>query len=195
VEGKVCTVAQVRAVRTPLPTGLSLYLELPLTEELPVLVDEVKDVGALAKIRTGGVQPVDIPSPEAVLTFLALCADAALPFKATAGLHHPVRGVQPLTYLSGGATGTMFGYLNVFLAATALWLERPESEALGLLTREDGADLLFTDEMVRWGTSSFTTQELAATRRDFAHSVGSCSFLEPVTEIRQLGAQLDALAA
>ena len=195
LEGKVATVSQVHAARAPIPSSFDLYLELPLTGELPRMVDAVKDAGALAKIRTGGVQPADIPSPDAVLTFLTLCADAALPFKATAGLHHPVRAMQPLTYQPGSTCATMFGYLNVFLAASALWHERPESEALAVLVREDRDALRFTTDRLEWGDTRFTLGELAATRRDFAHTIGSCSFLEPVTELAQLGARLDAVPA
>jgi hypothetical protein len=195
LEGKAASVAQVHAIRTPVPPSHELYLELPLTPDLPSLVDAVTDAGAYAKIRTGGVQVADIPAPEAVLGFLTACADAALPFKATAGLHHPVRGMAPLTYLPGSAGATMFGYLNVFLAASALWHERPESEALALLTREDRETLRFGRDALQWDGTSFSADELAVTRRDFAHTIGSCSFLEPVTEIRQLGARLDAVPA
>ena len=195
LEAKATSIAQVHAIRTPVPAGFDLYLEPPLTAELPRLVDTVKDVGAYAKLRTGGVQAGDIPEPEAVLSFLTACADAALPFKATAGLHHPVRGMQPLTYLPGSACATMFGYLNIFLAASALWHERPEAEVRTLLAREDHDTLVFSADALQWGASTFSRGELTATRRDFAHTIGSCSFLEPVTEIRQLGARLDAVPA
>ncbi|MDZ4862166.1 MAG: hypothetical protein SGJ01_01875 [Gemmatimonadota bacterium] len=193
LEGKASSVAQVYAVRAPVPASYDLYLELPLTPELQGLVDAVKDAGAFAKIRTGGVQATDIPAPEAVLAFLTACADAALPFKATAGLHHPVRGRAPLTYLTGSAGATMFGYLNVFLAASALWHERPESEVRALLTRDEGQTLRFGPDALQWGGIRVSAEELAATRRDFAHTMGSCSFLEPVTEIGQLGARLEAV--
>ncbi|MEO8636714.1 MAG: hypothetical protein ABI587_15675 [Gemmatimonadales bacterium] len=195
LEGKVASAAQVIAARTPVPPNFDLYLELPLTEELPRLVEAVKVAGAYAKIRTGGVQAGHMPTPEAVLSFLTACADAELPFKATAGLHHPVRGLRSLTYMPGSACATMHGFLNVFLAASALWHERPESEALALLVREDVETLVCTPDAILWGSSSFTLAELTIARRAFAHAIGSCSFLEPVTEIRHLGAQLDAVPA
>jgi hypothetical protein len=101
------------------------------------------------------------------------------------------RGPAPLTYEPGSACATLFGYLNVFLAAAALWTGRPRAEALALLTNEDRAALAFSDGEVRWGPSRFTADELARVRSEFALSVGSCSFSEPVSEIRQLGARLD----
>jgi hypothetical protein len=39
--------------------------------------------------------------------------------------------------------------------------------------------------------SRFTVAEIARVRREFALSIGSCSFDEPVSEIRALGAVLD----
>src|SRR5262249_28283719 len=43
------------------------------------------------KLRTGGLEAAAFPPPEQVATTLVSCARWALPFKATAGLHHPLR--------------------------------------------------------------------------------------------------------
>ena len=64
----------------------------PVYCEVPVAaLDEVKCAGCFAKLRTGGVKPDAIPTVAAVAAFLRACADRGLAFKATAGLHHPVR--------------------------------------------------------------------------------------------------------
>ena len=52
-----------------------------------------------------------------VVRFIRRCIEADVRFKATAGLHHPLRAEFPLTYDAGAPVGAMFGYLNVFLAA------------------------------------------------------------------------------
>ena len=62
------------------------YCEVPLQ-----LLDDVKRACCFAKIRTGGVTPEAIPSIEQLAAFILACADRQLAFKATAGLHHPVR--------------------------------------------------------------------------------------------------------
>ena len=49
--------------------------------------------------------------------FLIACRRHGVTFKATAGLHHAMRGSYPLTYERASESGTMFGFLNVFLAA------------------------------------------------------------------------------
>jgi hypothetical protein len=153
------------------------------------LVAGVKRSGLRAKVRTGGVKPGDIPAPEAVLGFLTACATARLEFKATAGLHHPLRGPAPLTYEPNAPCATMFGYLNMILAATALWHHRSEPEALAVLTREarpDQPSIWFSDESVDWGGVGFTADEVERARKEFMLAIGSCSFTEPMSEIAPL---------
>jgi hypothetical protein len=192
LEMRVGGVEQITGARDVVPAGFELSFEVPLRGDLRWLLAAVRSVGGRAKVRTGGVTPSDIPAADAVLKFLEGCAAIRLPFKATAGLHHAVRGEQPLTYEQGSPQATLFGYLNILLAAAALWERRPRAEALRLLESGDAGTLLFGDDELRWGSSRFAAETLGRARREFALSVGSCSFDEPVGEIRQLGADLAA---
>ena len=105
LEARVASPTEIRAIRAAVPPRYELYLEVQLGGDLPALLGAVRQAGAMAKIRTGGIRASEIPAPEAVLEFLAEAARARLPFKATAGLHHPVRGLAPLTYEPGSACG------------------------------------------------------------------------------------------
>lgn len=187
LEGRAVSAEEVESLQAAIATGPELYCELPLTADLPALVGAVRRVGARAKVRTGGVKPPDIPAPEEVLAFLAVCAAERVPFKATAGLHHPVRGLAPLTYVSGSPTATMFGYLNVVLAATVLWQRRPESEALAVLTAEGRASLRFGEDAIEWAGVRVSADEIGRARHEFMLTIGSCSFTEPLGEIEELG--------
>ncbi len=191
VEVRADGVAQITAARTAMPPAFELVCEVPLRGDLRWLLAAVRSVGGRAKLRTGGVTPADIPAPDAVLKFLEGCAAIRLPFKATAGLHHAVRAERALTYAPGSERATMFGYLNVLLAAAALWLGRPRPEAIRLLESGDAGALVAGGEELRWGASRFTAGEIRRARREFALSIGSCSFDEPVTELRELGASLE----
>ena len=56
-------------------------------------------------------------TPADVARFIAACAAAGVAWKATAGLHHPVRAEQALTYEPASPRAVMHGFLNVFAAA------------------------------------------------------------------------------
>jgi hypothetical protein len=107
-------------------------------------------------------------------------------FKATAGLHHAVRGSFPLTYEPSAAQAPMYGYLNVLLATAALHAGRPVAAAEAILQQTDGATLSFADDMARWGADGFSLSILRDTRARHLVSFGSCSFKEPVEELDAL---------
>lgn len=134
-----------------------------------------------AKIRTGGITTDAFPSHTHVATFLRMCAIEGTPFKATAGLHHPLRCAAPLTYEPGAPTGTMHGFINVFMAAALI------NDAERILMEEDPSAFRFDDESASWRGHAVTTEHLGRVRREFAIAFGSCSFQEPIAELSELG--------
>jgi hypothetical protein len=145
------------------------------------LLDAIRRHGQRAKIRTGGITPDAFPAIGNVAEFLRACKAKGVAFKATAGLHHPLRCVKPLTYEPNAPLGTMHGFLNVFLAAALL------EHADAILTENDPAAFAFEDDGASWRGHRVSTEEIAATRRDFATSFGSCSFEEPIGDLHALG--------
>jgi hypothetical protein len=107
------------------PLDVETYFELVFDDgwrdDVPAAIGAVAAIGGRVKLRCGGAF---VPSIEQVGLVVACCRDAGVPFKATAGLHHPVRH------------GEEHGFLNLLAAATAP-LDRIE-EALG---EEDGSAL------------------------------------------------------
>lgn len=186
LEARIVSEGQVTTLRRAVPPQLELFVELPLGGDMPALVAAAKQEGARAKIRTGGVNPGDIPGPHAVLAFLERAADTRIPFKATAGLHHPVRGSMPLTYASGSARAIMFGYLNLVLAASALWQGLDGQTALALLTSEDPKTLRLGEDDVTWAGIRVSREAILEARREFVLAIGSCSFTEPLEEMAGL---------
>ncbi len=189
VECVARTPAEVERARALVPAGLGLVLELPLDTDLPRMARAVREAGASAKLRAGGVRAVDIPAPSAVLDFVTACARERLPFKATAGLHHPLRGPAPLTYEPGSARAVMFGFLNVVLAAVSAWQGDPRERTLALLEEQGREALRPEADAVVWRGRRFEAAAIAEARRDFVASVGSCSFTEPVGEFRILAGE------
>jgi hypothetical protein len=163
-----------------------LFAELPLDVDPAPLVAAVARAGGCAKMRTGGVSVDAFPSARAILRFMRCCFDAKVAFKATAGLHHPVRAEYPLTYDASAPRGTMFGYLNLFLASGFLHQGMAEADAMSILEERDPAAFIVARDSVTWRGHSLSTAELRELREHRALSFGSCSFREPVDELRAL---------
>jgi len=110
-----------------------------------------------------------------------------VPFKATAGLHHPIRSMRALTYAGDSPRATMHGFLNVFCAAALAWHGLGEGTVSELLEETDPAALEFDEAGFAWKGHRLDTSQIQTARREFAHSFGSCSFEEPVADLRELG--------
>jgi hypothetical protein len=147
-------------------------------------LDEVKCAGGYAKVRTGGITAEAIPSVDALANFINGCADRRLPFKATAGLHHPVRSMQPLSCEKGAARAVMHGFVNVMMAAGFAW--RGERKLVSVLAETDPQAFWF-DDRAHWRDQSLAAMEIQDSRHNFMHSFGSCSFEEPVQDLEGLG--------
>lgn len=142
---------------------------------------------AAAKIRTGGTTPDAFPNCEALAIFLHACAVADVAFKATAGLHHAVRGSHRLTYEPGSPSGTMHGFLNVFVAAALVKAARIEEDTtLKVLHETEAGNFHFGEETLGWTDRIVDSLQLARVRESFALGFGSCSFDEPAAELRAL---------
>ena len=186
IELKASTVQDIRALKRALPDGLTAYVELPVGDDPRPLIDELAAHGLRGKVRAGGVLPELFPPPADLIRFLAACVAAKLPFKATAGLHHPIRAPYRLTYAPDSPRAVMYGYLNVFLAAAFLHAGMAEGEAQKVLEETSPAAFQFGDAEVAWRGSTLTTAQLAEARQ-IANAFGSCSFREPVDDLKALG--------
>jgi hypothetical protein len=176
IEVKASNADEVAAIASR-TAGKTVYIELTdLT-----LLDAVAQHHLRAKIRTGGVTADAFPAAEAIANFIRACAERGVAFKATAGLHHPVRCVKPLTYEADAPRGTMHGFVNVFMAA-ALPVRAEE-----ILLESDPRAFAFDDEAASWRGNRVATETLRDVRQRFAISFGSCSFEEPVADLKELG--------
>jgi len=186
VEVKAASAEAARAVLDEIPQRWIRYVEVASGPELVETLDLLQGRGGFAKLRTGGVTPDAFPGPEAVLDFLEGCARRRLPFKATAGLHHPVRGDYRLTYAPAAPTTTMYGFLNLFLAAVMLWTGTARSAARGVLLETDPTAFRFDGTGITVHGHVISADALQAARTEFVHGFGSCSFREPWDELLAL---------
>lgn len=185
-ELKASTTEEIQRQRAGLPRFFTAYFEIPISGDVSSLMKAIAEAGARAKVRTGGVTVDAFPRSGKLLDFIVGCRRERVPFKATAGLHHAIRGSYRLTYEPNSPAGTMYGFLNVFLAAALVWAGDDEATALALLEERDASALVFSDDAITWRGRRITAEELRASRDAFAISFGSCSFREPVDELARL---------
>ncbi|MEU4551555.1 hypothetical protein [Micromonospora violae] len=167
-------IAELLRLTDSLPGVEAIYAELPLTFGLMGALDALvaaraDGVPIAAKFRTGGLAAELFPTPTELAAVICACRDRGLPFKLTAGLHQAIRHLDPTTGF------THHGYANV-LAATLAAADgdgvRPVAE---LLTVVDPRPLV-----------ERTTARLDAPRPLWV-GFGSCSILEPLTDLIRLG--------
>jgi hypothetical protein len=183
-EVKVASPEEVKRLSGIIPAELATYFEVPLS--CGECIAAVAGCGRRAKIRTGGETADKFPSPENVVEFVRLCAAANVAFKATAGLHHPLRSVHRFSYQPDSPSGVMHGFVNVFLAAAFLRAGMETKLAVQLL-EEQSADAFHLDaDGVGWRQHRLSQPEIAAARLGFAVSFGSCSFTEPIDDLKSL---------
>jgi hypothetical protein len=130
-----------------------------------VPLDEVAARGLRAKIRCGGER---VPAVEELAGFVRGCRSRGLVFKATAGLHHAYPTAEG-----------EHGFLNLLAAAVF----GDEEEAL----RERPPAFALDAESFRWRDREALPARLADVRAALLHSIGTCSFFEPVEELAGLG--------
>ena len=177
---------QIELVTRNLGPELQVYVELPRDPDPRPLLQAVQHAGVRAKIRTGGVTPDAFPSAAELARFLSRCADLRVPFKATAGLHHPLRGEYRVTYQPDAPLATMFGFLNVFVAGALAFRGVAETELVPLLEERKRTSFTFGADELRWRGHTIPLEQLTQARASFAIAFGSCSFREPVDDLQEL---------
>ncbi len=185
LEAKAATANEVSEFRKLIPEGMISYFEIPVSTDPVPLVRAIRQAHSRAKIRTGGLTEEMFPGAELIIRFLRACTAENVPFKATAGLHHPIRCTRALTYEKDSPVGTMHGFLNLFLASAFL-LEGLQAQDLeALLNDDDPGHFDFSDSSVAWCGRKVTESRLLESRA-LAASFGSCSFEEPIADLRAL---------
>jgi hypothetical protein len=200
IETRAESASTVERISAAVPEGVGVAFEIPLSlarEERRGVLSAVKAAGRIAKVRTGGVTAEAIPSTSQVAAFIWDCARAGVAFKATAGLHHPVRADQRLTYAPDSPRAVMHGFFNVFLAAAAAWVllqdeatgasVEPPAAIAGILEERDASAFVPEGRAMRWRRVVIPAADIARARGGLARSFGSCSFEEPMTDLQTLG--------
>lgn len=191
VEIKTTSIPSTVAIIKRLPESISAFLEVSWQSDPEPLIQSIADQhgrkSVFAKIRTGGVTPELIPSSQQIARFIETCAKCNIGFKATAGLHHPIRAQHRLTYQDDAPVAIMHGFLNVFVATVIAFEHQVSQDILtDILNCTDAEKFGFTDQQLRWESLSVSAERIEQLRATGIVSFGSCSFTEPTEELVQL---------
>jgi hypothetical protein len=183
IETRATTPHEIDRALEYVPDDIFAYFEIPAEADPRGLVTAMASLDAGAKIRTGGLTADAHPTPAQVARFLKVCRAAEVPFKATAGLHHPCR------HMASDVGCMQFGFLNMFVAGCLLWQDDSmgEAEIEAVLVEERADAFEFGPTGLAWRRRFLKFDEIATARERFAHSFGSCSFDEPLADLRALG--------
>jgi hypothetical protein len=184
VEIKVSSGDEIDALSKVIPPELETYFEITPDED--GCFAAIAANGRRAKLRTGGETADKFPTAHAVVKFIRQCASAKVPFKATAGLHHPLRSVHNFTYQPRSASGIMHGFLNVFLTAAFVKEGMDAELAVQLLEEKSWNAFRFESEAIEWRGHRLTFNQIMESRSGFATSFGACSFMEPIEDLISL---------
>lgn len=143
-----------------------IYCELPLRDDVSFRILQLRELGLRVKVRCGGSV---VPTVPRLAELIQACRRLEMPFKATAGLHQPLRHEDE------------HGFLNLLAAAV---FSGDEEDAL---EEEDPDAFAVSGEAFCWRDREAGADEIALVRREHFVSFGSCSAQEPIDGLVALG--------
>ena len=154
--------------------------------------------GAGIKLRCGGIVKEAFPSVEQVAAMIQTCALMGASMKCTAGLHHPIR------HFTDDYDTYMHGFINTFSAGVfTSKFPNPESSQekfrmfmllSHMIDEQNAKNFKFGDRKMIWKVGDdretvfeFDNEIIEDCRKKRMISYGSCSFQEPIDDLKQLG--------
>lgn len=186
IEVKATSERDIDEIVRLVPASFQTYIEIPIEADPGSLIAAIGNRGHRAKVRTGGITRNAFPQTADLLRFLQETVRLHVPFKATAGLHHPLRAAYRLTYAEQSPSGIMFGFLNLLLAVAFLQAGMEKTEVARVLEEGDPSAFQVDDSGISWRGNRLSSTALSAARRLGMSSFGSCSFTEPLADLAAL---------
>lgn len=152
---------------------IEVFIEIPRDERRPATIDAIRRVGWMGKLRTGGVRAELYPDEQELAEALIALVRTGVACKATAGLHHAIRNTDPERGFE------QHGFLNVLWAVDSILVGAGVADVRACLAERDGPRVA--------EALGNMPEERATLVRDAFRSFGTCSIIEPVEEMTDLG--------
>ena len=166
--------------------NISVFYEAVPNKDLALIAQSITMFNLMGhfagfKMRTGGVEASAFPPPEKIAHALKICSEHETPVKCTAGLHHPFR------HFNKSVNTKMHGFMNVFCAGIFAYnLDLNEYELTRMLLEENPANFKFSNDSISYENYEVFEEEISDAREKFMISFGSCSFEEPIEDLKSL---------
>ncbi|BAY60989.1 hypothetical protein NIES22_10500 [Calothrix brevissima NIES-22] len=178
---------EIKNILPLIPPDVESFFEIPFNSDLQSYLPLLRHPRAAAKIRTGGVTVDAFPNFAQLYQSIFAFAQAQIPFKATAGLHHPLLSKHPVTSEPNSPIALMQGFLNVAVLAALIYQQKITPEIAVEILQETSADNFhFTSDRLSWKNYQLNIAEIKSARTQFFRSFGSCSFQEPIDDLKEL---------
>jgi hypothetical protein len=186
VETKCDEPLRIARICERMPSDVECYFEVPIRANCSGAIDAMAAVNVRAKLRMGGVAPEAFPDSADVAHRLQLLVDRKVAFKATAGLHHPLRSTHPVTCAADSPRALMHGFVNLLCTAALLHFGGSEGEAARMLEEQDAGAFHIDADSIAVRDHKWSSGQLHEVRQCFT-GFGSCSFVEPLLDLEALG--------
>lgn len=174
----------IQFIRNEINNDINIFIESSINPDNTLIEELVKlrnqDINIGYKLRTGGITQDAFPSPDIIASVIKSCAEKRIPFKATAGLHHP------FTRFDSSVNTKMYGFVNIFAAGLfAVKFLLNETDLIKIITDENPHNFLFENNLI-WRDYEISSGDISEIRRKYFISFGSCSFDEPREDLKNL---------
>jgi len=166
---------------------LAIYIEIdssgPIDAQLHDIASALRERGRSggAKLRCGGLAAGDFPSVETVASFIWEAAMLSLPFKATAGLHQPIR------HFDDEVGAWRHGFVNLLVACAACDSGEDIETVTRIVGETDPSAFEFTPMAASWRGLVIPGSAIRRARRSGLVAYGSCDLAEPLGAVASLG--------
>jgi len=154
----------------------------PFEDQIEAVAVALRQLGRVGgvKLRCGGADVSMFPEPETVASFILSATDAKLPFKATAGLHRPVRHFDP------GLRAWHHGFINILVAAAAAEAGHPIETLTDIIAETDTGAFKISTAFVTWRDLTIPGPAMRRVRTKGFVGYGSCDFFGPIEALEGL---------
>ncbi|MCZ7532012.1 MAG: hypothetical protein M5U23_01135 [Acidimicrobiia bacterium] len=146
------------------------------------IADVIKRAGRVggAKLRCGGATSDLFPTAEELAVFIKSCVDAGLPYKATAGLHQPVR------HFDEALSIYRHGFLNMLMATAAAADGAGLGTIIEIVSETDRTAFAISPAFATWRDITMPGSALRRVRQNLFIAYDATDFDEPISALRDM---------